>query len=204
MEAMVYWFWRRCPCCLFFRIGTCTGDAAWVEVKNTMVSSEFLWDHHIPLPKLGPSHSRILVGLVALICFINSYDGEFVFDDSEAIVNNKVLQHRLSQNLHLTAVSVILCHHLTHFSLTPSFCSCIYSPLQDLHPSTPLNNIWKNDFWGSNLSSNSSHKSYRPLTVLTFRYANLRGDGWDEKESMAVPRQYWDILESIRVNPEAW
>ncbi|XP_063069680.1 protein O-mannosyl-transferase TMTC4 [Engraulis encrasicolus] len=101
-----------------------------------MVSSEFLWDHHIPLPKLGPSHSRILVGLVALICFINSYDGEFVFDDSEAIVNNK-----------------------------------------DLHPSTPLNNIWKNDFWGSNLSSNSSHKSYRPLTVLTFRLNYLVAGG---------------------------
>lgn len=41
--------------------------------------------------------------------------------------------------------------------------------LQDLKPATPLNNIWSNDFWGSNLSSNSSHKSYRPLTVLTFR-----------------------------------
>lgn len=40
---------------------------------------------------------------------------------------------------------------------------------QDLKPTTPLNNIWSNDFWGSNLSSNSSHKSYRPLTVLTFR-----------------------------------
>lgn len=41
--------------------------------------------------------------------------------------------------------------------------------LQDLRPATPLNNIWSNDFWGTNLSSNSSHKSYRPLTVLTFR-----------------------------------
>uniref|UniRef100_A0AAV2JXQ7 dolichyl-phosphate-mannose--protein mannosyltransferase n=1 Tax=Knipowitschia caucasica TaxID=637954 RepID=A0AAV2JXQ7_KNICA len=56
------------------------------------------------------------------------YDGEFVFDDSEAIVNNK-----------------------------------------DLRPTTPLGNLWRNDFWGSNLSSNSSHKSYRPFTVLTFR-----------------------------------
>lgn len=55
--------------------------------------SDCHWDQQIPLPKLGPTHSRIVVGLVALVCFINSYDGEFVFDDSEAIVNNKVLGH---------------------------------------------------------------------------------------------------------------
>ncbi|XP_051564756.1 protein O-mannosyl-transferase TMTC4-like isoform X3 [Myxocyprinus asiaticus] len=101
-----------------------------------MVLSEPYWDHHIPLPKLGPLHSRLVTAFVALICFINSYDGDFVFDDSEAIINNK-----------------------------------------DLNPDTPLSNIWKNDFWGSNLSSNSSHKSYRPLTVLTFRINYLLAGG---------------------------
>uniref|UniRef100_A0A8C1ZM98 dolichyl-phosphate-mannose--protein mannosyltransferase n=1 Tax=Cyprinus carpio TaxID=7962 RepID=A0A8C1ZM98_CYPCA len=101
-----------------------------------MVLSEPYWDHHIPLPKLGPLHSRLVTAFVALICFINSYNGDFVFDDSEAIINNK-----------------------------------------DLNPDTPLSNIWKNDFWGSNLSSNSSHKSYRPLTVLTFRINYLLAGG---------------------------
>ncbi|XP_043104212.1 protein O-mannosyl-transferase TMTC4 isoform X2 [Puntigrus tetrazona] len=101
-----------------------------------MVLSEPYWDHHIPLPKLGPLHSRLVTAFVALICFINSYDGDFVFDDSEAIINNK-----------------------------------------DLNPDSPLSNIWKNDFWGSNLSSNSSHKSYRPLTVLTFRINYLLAGG---------------------------
>uniref|UniRef100_A0A673K3D4 dolichyl-phosphate-mannose--protein mannosyltransferase n=2 Tax=Sinocyclocheilus TaxID=75365 RepID=A0A673K3D4_9TELE len=101
-----------------------------------MVLSEPYWDHHIPLPKLGPLYSRLVTAFVALICFINSYDGDFVFDDSEAIINNK-----------------------------------------DLNPDTPLSNIWKNDFWGSNLSSNSSHKSYRPLTVLTFRINYLLAGG---------------------------
>uniref|UniRef100_A0A3Q0T3I4 dolichyl-phosphate-mannose--protein mannosyltransferase n=1 Tax=Amphilophus citrinellus TaxID=61819 RepID=A0A3Q0T3I4_AMPCI len=93
-----------------------------------MALTEVYWDHHIPLPKLAPVQAKVTVALVALLCFINSYDGEFVFDDSEAIVNNK-----------------------------------------DLRPTTSLSNIWTNDFWGTNLSSNSSHKSYRPLTVLTFR-----------------------------------
>uniref|UniRef100_A0A8C6NY08 dolichyl-phosphate-mannose--protein mannosyltransferase n=1 Tax=Nothobranchius furzeri TaxID=105023 RepID=A0A8C6NY08_NOTFU len=101
-----------------------------------MIWSAFYWDHHIPLPKLAPVQAKVAVALVALLCFLNSYDGEFVFDDSEAIVNNK-----------------------------------------DLRPATPLGSIWSNDFWGSNLSSNSSHKSYRPLTVLTFRLNYLLAGG---------------------------
>lgn len=101
-----------------------------------MALSEVYWDRQVPLPKLAPVQAKVTVALVALLCFINSYDGEFVFDDSEAIVNNK-----------------------------------------DLKPTTPLSNIWRNDFWGSNLSSNSSHKSYRPLTVLTFRLNYLLAGG---------------------------
>ncbi|XP_043988102.1 protein O-mannosyl-transferase TMTC4 isoform X2 [Gambusia affinis] len=101
-----------------------------------MAQTELCWDRHVPLPKLGPVQAKVTVAVVALLCFINSYDGEFVFDDSEAIVNNK-----------------------------------------DLKPTTPLSNIWRNDFWGSNLSSNSSHKSYRPLTVLTFRLNYLIAGG---------------------------
>ncbi|XP_075887213.1 protein O-mannosyl-transferase TMTC4 [Nelusetta ayraudi] len=101
-----------------------------------MALCEVYWDRHIPLPKLAPLQAKATVALVSLLCFINSYDGEFVFDDSEAIVNNK-----------------------------------------DLRPTTPLSNIWHNDFWGSNLSSNSSHKSYRPFTVLTFRLNYLLAGG---------------------------
>lgn len=55
-----------------------------------MALSEVYWDRHIPLPKLAPIQAKATVALVSLLCFINSYDGEFVFDDSEAIVNNKV------------------------------------------------------------------------------------------------------------------
>ena len=53
---------------------------------------------------------------------------DFVFDDSEAIINNK-----------------------------------------DLEAETPLWDLFVHDFWGSKVASNTSHKSYRPLTVFTFR-----------------------------------
>ncbi|KAJ8787300.1 hypothetical protein J1605_005886 [Eschrichtius robustus] len=85
-------------------------------------------DHIIPSSVLPPLWAKLLVGFVSLVCFARSYDGDFVFDDSEAIVNNK-----------------------------------------DLRAETPLGDLWHHDFWGNRLSSNTSHKSYRPLTVLTFR-----------------------------------
>ncbi|KAM6937583.1 protein O-mannosyl-transferase TMTC3 [Xenentodon cancila] len=40
---------------------------------------------------------------------------------------------------------------------------------KDLRPSTPLFNLFLNDFWGTPMAEERSHKSYRPLTVLTFR-----------------------------------
>ena len=52
---------------------------------------EVHWDPQIPLPKLTSVQAKVTVALVALLCFISSYDGEFVFDDSEAIINNKVM-----------------------------------------------------------------------------------------------------------------
>lgn len=66
-------------------------DTAWPKSPCIMALSEVYWDRQIPLPKLAPVQAKATVALLALLCFINSYDGEFVFDDSEAIVNNKVL-----------------------------------------------------------------------------------------------------------------
>ena len=40
----------------------------------------------------------------------------------------------------------------------------------DLRPSTPISNLVKNDMWGLDVKHPASHKSYRPLTILTFRY----------------------------------
>ena len=40
---------------------------------------------------------------------------------------------------------------------------------QDLRPETPLLSLLHNDFWGKPMSDPTSHKSYRPLSVLSFR-----------------------------------
>ncbi|XP_045129547.1 protein O-mannosyl-transferase TMTC4-like isoform X4 [Portunus trituberculatus] len=93
--------------------------------QNTPLSS---WDQDVPAPELPYLVAALLVGLCAGVCFVNSLFGDFVFDDSEAIVNNN-----------------------------------------DIRGETPLCNLFHNDFWGTRLTHPSSHKSYRPLTVLSFR-----------------------------------
>lgn len=39
----------------------------------------------------------------------------------------------------------------------------------DVHGKTTIFHVFQNDFWGKPIHDNTSHKSYRPLTVLTFR-----------------------------------
>ena len=34
----------------------------------------------------------------------------------------------------------------------------------------PLQEVWKRDYWGEILTSPESHKSWRPITTLTFRW----------------------------------
>ncbi|XP_059826492.1 protein O-mannosyl-transferase TMTC4 isoform X2 [Hypanus sabinus] len=101
-----------------------------------MLQSEWSLDNALPIPQLPRPWAKAVVASLALLCFGISYDGDFVFDDSEAIINN-----------------------------------------MDLRPETSLGNLWEHDFWGTNLISNTSHKSYRPLTVLTFRLNYLVAGG---------------------------
>lgn len=74
-----------------------------------------------------PLRLSLCIIIVLSLCCLNSYNGGFVFDDSEAIVNNKDVKD------------------------------------------SPLKDVFENDFWGAKLSRNDSHKSYRPLTILSFR-----------------------------------
>lgn len=43
----------------------------------------------------------------------------------------------------------------------------------DVRPGSSLRNIFTNDFWGKRMADNTSHKSYRPLCILTFRQVLL-------------------------------
>ena len=73
-----------------------------------------------------------VVFTLAVLSFARSWDGDFVFDDAETIVNNADVQ--------------------AHNTWTQVF----------LH-----------DYWATHIRSNQSHKSYRPLTTLTFRLVSF-------------------------------
>ncbi|GJQ73842.1 hypothetical protein Trydic_g18779 [Trypoxylus dichotomus] len=77
-------------------------------------------------PSSWPMYS--LVSTVAVACYINGLNGDFVHDDVPAITLNK-----------------------------------------DVLALSPISHTFKNDFWGTPMADISSHKSYRPLTILTFR-----------------------------------
>jgi tetratricopeptide (TPR) repeat protein len=40
---------------------------------------------------------------------------------------------------------------------------------KDILPESPISDIFVHDYWGANITHPLSHKSYRPLTILTFR-----------------------------------
>jgi protein O-mannosyl-transferase len=47
---------------------------------------------------------------------------------------------------------------------------------KDVAAENPWSDLWKHDFWGTDILSDSSHKSFRPLTVMTYR-ANFEAAG---------------------------
>lgn len=59
------------------------------------------------------------------------------------------------------------------FNYWSILCWCV--SFSSCRPSSSLSSLFMNDFWGIPLQSNDSHKSYRPITVLTFRWNYLVG-----------------------------
>jgi hypothetical protein len=51
----------------------------------------------------------------------------------------------------------------------------------DVRPETPISQAFKHDFWGTAITDWQSHKSYRPLTIMSFRLSYyLAGYHWNE------------------------
>lgn len=92
-------------------------------------SADNPWDSKLPFPKSPVWLYILIVAFISVLCYGNSYYGAFVFDDSEAVINN-----------------------------------------HDVNLETPVIKIFSHDFWGTRLTNHASHKSYRPLTILSFRF----------------------------------
>lgn len=71
---------------------------------------------------------------------------------------------------------------------------------RDVLPSTSITHAWQDDFWGNNISSKGSHKSYRPLCVLSFRADRVIGDWWyNATTEKSVPAYYSSLYHTSNV-----
>ncbi|KAK2705210.1 hypothetical protein QYM36_017305 [Artemia franciscana] len=80
------------------------------------------------IPSRDVLRNCLIIFTVATLLRSGSLLGGFIFDDTEAIINNK-----------------------------------------DVYAERPWTNLLFNDFWGTPLSNPLSHKSYRPLVILSYR-----------------------------------
>lgn len=87
--------------------------------------------HYLNIVQFGRNDNwcaYAFISFVAIICYVNGMNGDFVHDDIPAITLNK-----------------------------------------DVIGTNKITKIFSNDFWGTPMADTNSHKSYRPLTVLSFR-----------------------------------
>jgi len=91
----------------------------------------------------------LLVAAAALAAYANALGGEFVFDDFYAIVGNG---------------DVFPPPHGDGAAASAAGGGAPPRPLP------PLGALLRHDFWGQPMASDQSHKSYRPATVLLFRW----------------------------------
>ena len=90
---------------------------------------------------------------LALAVYANTLHADFTFDDQFAVVSN----------------ADVLDGARGSATASPPFPSDPSTAEWDDRPARRASSLWRNDYWGQNLTSDASHKSWRPLTVLTFR-----------------------------------
>ena len=91
---------------------------------------------------------------LALAVYANTLHADFTFDDQFAVVSN---------------ADVLDGARFGSATASPPSPSDPSTDPWDDRPARRASSLWLNDYWGQNLTSDASHKSWRPLTVLTFR-----------------------------------
>ena len=102
----------------------------------------------------------LISALAAGLCHLNALDGVFSFDDKLAVLQNAVV----------TGGEWDEAGNLIGYGHTPA----------------PAASFWMHDYWGSNVFSQDSHKSFRPLTLWTFQWDWAR----QQQASGASDRNY--------------
>ena len=73
----------------------------------------------------------------------------------------------------LALILVAFGNSLKSSFLFDDYPAIVKNPDCDIKKNFLKTKIFKNDFWGMNITSSNSHKSYRPLTILTYRLIRI-------------------------------
>ncbi|VDM46515.1 unnamed protein product [Toxocara canis] len=126
-----------------------------------------------------PNRYYCIVAAVAIAVNLNTLNGDFVYDDRHTpLESNLIFQsRRVMRFRHIDAFAAdsnfLRSSPLYSLVLSPKI---VYSAFQAIVANADVSGIgsmWRifaNDFWGIPLSHPGSHRSYRPLIVLTFRF----------------------------------
>ena len=118
--------------------------------------------------------------------------------------------HRLTGVL-LAATAAVLCYLnalSADFAFDDHFALTYNGDVTDANK--PLAALWRNDFWGQDIRGEGSHKSYRPLTVLTFRLNRVLAGKTDKLQpcgfhatNVALHASTWDQTAPSRLEVNA-
>ena len=95
------------------------------------------------------------------------------FSADSQCINNIIMQFLHNPSIGVSAQLCAVVAFLVY--LNSLSCDLVFDDVaavsknRDLHPTTSWLSLLSNDFWGQSLDYKYSHKSYRPLTVATFR-----------------------------------
>ena len=126
-----------------------------------------------------------LVATLASLSFVNSTEGGWAIDDARSFAGNRdVVGQLVTPPMGAETLGATAAGRAKHDaavratgddgSANPYLPSSGVAVGDDLPQGSylqpqPLAQIWADDFWGEPMASANSHKSYRPLAVLSFR-----------------------------------
>lgn len=124
-----------------------------------------------------------LVALLATLSFVNSTEGGWAIDDPRSFAGNRDVVGQLVRppvGAEILDAAAARGQHDSTPAKGDDGSADPYLPSSgvpvgeglsegSLLQSQPLAQIWTDDFWGEPMKSANSHKSYRPITVLSFR-----------------------------------
>ncbi|KAM9953792.1 hypothetical protein ACTFIR_008886 [Dictyostelium discoideum] len=153
----------------------------------------------------------LLIFLISLIVYSNSLEGEFCFDDQFAIVNNKDVIGYNDEHSGTDSSTIGIPNTMDSMRDDEIFkdkTEGIYRnnendeiiPMKEISIAYQyFSKLLSHDFWGQDITKTDSHKSYRPLTTLSFRFNFITSGYKLDSESFHLTNVFLHSIVSVYI-----